>query len=545
MEYDQIDKKKEHKGIDILNEDELAHIFSYLSIKDRLTCEGVSRFWKLTILDSWCFFKKLDLSNATWGLQPKKNGRRLPIIKTCSINQVLRRCGKYLTAIDFMPLRTRYNMMHYYSVFSEKHNDDSCNCVLMAIANNCINLKYLNVAICCVKGFKSVASKCGILNELHLTSYCRDENLNSVTNLLILNNIKTLSSISLNSFPLTEMLFSKMLHPLRRIRLDFCYDYNNEGEKCIKTIMENTPFLEEVKVHGTSLNATDFIKMIARKDLSVLDLTSFYCVEVEKNFTNLFSKLRNLKTLRLDYVASLNGSCLSKLQFKNLYELHLKYCTNFDPKNLNCLKFFNNLRILSLHQIKNAQFYLSNNVSYCSNLLQLEIVDVECSLRTTCGQHLITHLKKLKELTIHEYQRGIIVNGVSTRENVNYFNSKDLLTNIGNHLEDLVKLSLSLRNLEDINLSCLQSNKNLKCLDLNYIPNITGTGLKNNLEILSCIGCKNLNTYNLVHFTKTAKDLQLLNIYACENVDCQKLEQASYNCNKCDRNQKFFLSHNR
>ncbi|KAI4493506.1 hypothetical protein M0804_001682 [Polistes exclamans] len=136
-------------SIDVLNDDCLKHIFLYLPIMDRIAIERVCKRWKDVSKKSWYNVKKLDLSNHTWGIlsHDKK-------INTSDLRQVLLRCGRFVTQIDFpykYPTLTRSTLSIIAKLCPNLEIVDFSGIEMSSsgvelFSDNCTNIKKLTLA---------------------------------------------------------------------------------------------------------------------------------------------------------------------------------------------------------------------------------------------------------------------------------------------------------------------------------------------------------------------------------------------------------------
>ncbi|XP_014230117.1 putative RNA-binding protein EEED8.10 isoform X1 [Trichogramma pretiosum] len=267
-----------------LNDDCLVHIFSFLPIVDRVRSERVCRRWRVLTQYSWHSFKRIDLSNSTWGI----NSEIHPIeVDTPILRKVLLRCGRYLTHIDF-------------SSFGKKLSKST----LTVIGHCCSNLQSVDVTGLDVSpaGVKALASSCEQLTEFslgHCSSSCdpdlstlfsKNKKLKSVK--LSQNGSTGKCFLSLTGESLEELVvekcpnispchFSKAIQSftnLKTLIIDKCVSFNDQVVKAISTHGKNI----------STLNLCDYYPMISKEvmpqlasleNLEVLDISQNYLVQ--------------------------------------------------------------------------------------------------------------------------------------------------------------------------------------------------------------------------------------------------------------------------
>ncbi|KAK2587325.1 hypothetical protein KPH14_003042 [Odynerus spinipes] len=142
--------------IDALNDDCLMHIFLYLPIIDRIVIERVCKRWRAVSQESWRTVKKLDFSSDTCGFSQKHI-----LISTANLREVLIRCGRFLTHIDFSET---YHFLNRTALLITSRFCPNLQTVditklhvfasgIMSLAKNCKNIKELSL------GYSSISDR--------------------------------------------------------------------------------------------------------------------------------------------------------------------------------------------------------------------------------------------------------------------------------------------------------------------------------------------------------------------------------------------------
>ena len=132
-----------------LNEDSLISIFNYLSIKDRIKIERVSKIWKEIVKKSWTKMKILYVEPQFLGFKPFGKNHQYPKISKKMIKEVLKRCGKYINKIDCT---------------------DSFGCQLTLVAQNCPNIQSIICQEASKKGLEKLSKNIQSLSEFSIYS---------------------------------------------------------------------------------------------------------------------------------------------------------------------------------------------------------------------------------------------------------------------------------------------------------------------------------------------------------------------------------------
>ena len=98
-----------------LDEYSLSHIFRYLPIADLVRIERTCKSWQEIAKRSWANLKTLTVNPRKFGLRIFGNEHRYPGINEYVVEEVLKRCGKYLKEFnaqginfDFTSLVSKY-----------------------------------------------------------------------------------------------------------------------------------------------------------------------------------------------------------------------------------------------------------------------------------------------------------------------------------------------------------------------------------------------------------------------------------------------------
>ncbi|XP_058794527.1 putative RNA-binding protein EEED8.10 isoform X1 [Phymastichus coffea] len=269
-----------------LNDDCLMHIFSFLPIADRVKIERVCKRWKVVSQSSWRTFKKLDLTQATWGFTLSNQGPRE--IYTSSLRKALLRCGQFLTHIDL-------------SNFAEKLSKST----LTVIARFCPNLLYIDITGLGVSpaGIKSLTASCSNIVEFNLgpcSSQCDPDLSLLFSNNKKLRRVKIFKNFingkSLMSLPETiEAIsigecsnvsprhFCKAIETFKNLRylsLDNCVNFDDQTVEVIALCADTLKELH-LREYFPVMSGRSLTRISVLVNLEVLDLSRNACVSDE------------------------------------------------------------------------------------------------------------------------------------------------------------------------------------------------------------------------------------------------------------------------
>ena len=134
--------------IEILNDDILIEIFSYLSLTNRIRIERVCKKWKDLSKYSWSKVKKLEINPNFSGVNAFQANQKYPEIGEEIVNGVLRRCGKFLKEIVIKL--------------------DNLDCQLSTVAAYCPNIETIICENASIKGLEKLVENCKNISALHV-----------------------------------------------------------------------------------------------------------------------------------------------------------------------------------------------------------------------------------------------------------------------------------------------------------------------------------------------------------------------------------------
>ncbi|XP_043501009.1 F-box protein SKIP2-like [Polistes fuscatus] len=268
--------------IDVLNDDCLMHVFLYLPIMDRIAIERVCKRWKDVSKKSWYNVKKLDLSNHRWGIL--SHNKR---INTSDLRQVLLRCGRFLTQIDFP---------YEYRTLTRS--------TLLIIAKLCPNLEIVDFSgiELSSSGLELFSDNCTNIKKLSLAFYTSSSSNTIDRDLTILFHMsKRLTYVSLREISILgkclEYLSSDTLEELVLISC------NNITGRYFINALENLKNLKRLVINKGSFFASVLLEEMAKYctnlqhfELTNVDFSAFYYRD--SNILPL-TKFVNLETLKL------------------------------------------------------------------------------------------------------------------------------------------------------------------------------------------------------------------------------------------------------
>ncbi|OXU27874.1 hypothetical protein TSAR_002554 [Trichomalopsis sarcophagae] len=286
-----------------LNDDCLMHVFSFLPIADRVKVERVCRRWLNVSQESWRTFKKLNLTQTTWGFQCETYGLRE--IDTPTLRKVLLRCGQFLTHIDF-------------STFAEKLSSST----LTVVGRNCPNLQGIDVTALCVSpaGIKSLTENCSNIMEFSL-GHCSSSCDNDLSNLFSKN--KKLRYLKLVHNSITgKCLLSLPVESIETIILEECTNISPCHFFNVVPTFEKLHTLSLEKCVSFNDQAVKAISLCS-KSLKVLRLCDYYPM-IKLNTMSQLAELVNLESLNVSLNVLIQDKFLTVIgtQCKQLTTCH-------------------------------------------------------------------------------------------------------------------------------------------------------------------------------------------------------------------------------
>ncbi|OXU24554.1 hypothetical protein TSAR_007440 [Trichomalopsis sarcophagae] len=286
-----------------LNDICLIHIFSFLSIPERIRIQRVCKRWQEVSALVWCDIKKLEIGEKYFGFF--NNSLKCEKIDLRIVKQVLRMCGPCLTHIQLN------------SVEDSKHYVATNKKLLILVKELCPNLKSIDFSFSiCRRSMKFIADNFTNLRQCSIV-HVRNK-LDDLLSIFLLRS-KNLESINLNSF---NTKGSCML------------DLSTETIKHI-TLSDCNLFLPENLNHVCCYISVTYRKLIWRTYMNVHALETLSIIYSRKLIANLDTILRlapeqsNLKTLKIQSRHRLygNGKTINLSyvhKFTNLHTLELQ-----------------------------------------------------------------------------------------------------------------------------------------------------------------------------------------------------------------------------
>ena len=470
-----------------LNYDCLIQIFNHLTVVDRIRIERVSKQWQEIAKKSWNGVKILKKPTSL-GF---KSGM-LPKVNDYMLEEILKRCGKYLT-----------------NAYFEYHFK------LSLIVNYCPNIQ----SILCVGASKEnleILSR----NAQNLSTFSFRQNPDhhedyedSLANLF--SKSKNLKDLSLQCDRMKGYCLLELpLEEMTTIVIVFFNEELNMFEENLVNALKKTAKLNTLCIRD--IINVGIIAAIASSrctNLTKLDLISWNnrLENVDKQLAKIFHCNRNLKFiyLRLNY-SDMTGECLLSLNKSSVEEIKL-FGSSFPDFQvvflIKSLPTFKNLHYLKLSGLRNQSMReseISKCIRSCLNLKTLELSEV--GNNHDSPEILIKSISELKNL--ESLSLGQIL-------------STNFCDYISANLLKLKVLTLKCcRNLSDIDLELLHELPNLEVLDICFNSNITGLGIRrlSNLKKLSCFYCKNLEDEGLIKLLKCVTNLEYLDLRKCDKI---------------------------
>ncbi|XP_015175842.1 PREDICTED: F-box protein SKIP2-like isoform X2 [Polistes dominula] len=320
-------------SINVLNDDCLIHIFLYLPIMDKIAIERVCQRWKDVSKKSWYSVKKLDLSNHTWGILSDYKK-----INTSDLRQVLLRCGRFLTQIDFP---------HKYPSLTRS--------TLLIIAKLCPNLEIVDFSgiELSSSGLELLADNCTNIKKLSLAFYPCSSSLIDKDLSLLFRMCKRLTSVSLREMRISgKCLGFLSSDTLEELVLTAC---NNITPRHFINVLENQKNLKKLVIN----KSTFFIGVL-------LEAMAKYC-----------TNLQQFELTNVDFC---------EFYYRDSNILHLTKFVNLETLILSTNNFVDNFLLIAL-------------ASTCTKLTYLDIEN--CNKVTDTGLQAVATLPKLETLIIN------------------------------------------------------------------------------------------------------------------------------------------------
>ncbi|KAK0158410.1 hypothetical protein PV328_009416 [Microctonus aethiopoides] len=320
--------------INILDNDCLIKIFSYLPIKNRMRIERVCKRWQTVNQQAWSDIKELEIPEAINLLRP------FPMkieTKERAVKKLLLRCGRFLNKLKFKTNARLYRLD-----------------IMSIIGEHCSNLQCLTLSLNNHSKFdlKALCLNLHKLERLELSGLNQKNFQDAFLRRLSTNTMKELSL----------RIEERGYHLLTDCRIQITW----AGATGIKN-MKN---LWKLELYGFSFKA-DKLKLIVWNE-SITHLSLENC-SFEKCI-NLVANFRGLKYLNLSSVVAVNNDFLIKLaeNCTELEELNIEYCSDVTNNGINAvfkLKKLTTLIINELHEVTDTVLrkFIALKVLHCRN----------------------------------------------------------------------------------------------------------------------------------------------------------------------------------
>ncbi|KAK0077180.1 hypothetical protein PV325_004317, partial [Microctonus aethiopoides] len=332
------DKSLSLPTINILDNDCLIKIFSYLSIKDRTRIERVCKRWQTVTQHAWSDIKELQIPAALNFI-----GSHSVKINTTerALDKLLLRCGRFLNKLKF------------------KNNDTHCRIdIIPLIAKHCHNLQCLTI-------YLNDESNPDMTWALHNLYQIERLELFGINQKFIDVCIKELSTNSMKELSLSSNLYG---YPNARPSIQI----TSEGAFVILT-MKN---LWKLELNQFSFKEDELELIVCNESITYLSLEN---CDFE-NCINLIANLRRLKYLNLSNVVAVNDYFLIELAANctELEEINIENCRNVSNDGITAvfkLKKLTTLIIDELH-VTDTVFsgFVALKVLHCRNCVYVSDV---------------------------------------------------------------------------------------------------------------------------------------------------------------------------
>ena len=496
--------QKNTRNIEELSDEVLSIILSKLSFIDRSRCERISTRWQIVARDlSWSKVKFLDFNKINLGRNTQ--GRKIDIE---NLEFILKRCGKYLENISFVPLEpnlssTQTNSGVVDTLSKVEKNIFDNICPYEMIASHCSSrLKNLNIRYKFKEsGLSLLAETCTNLTNLSILASPKEEQRHwekNLENLIEANkNLKHLEIHMEN-----ELMTGNFL-----LKLPF-------------ESIESLVFRQDSRIILCNICNVQFWENLTTCIIKCKNLKKFVFEGMFVNVDKLLIPLKNTKNLNCLKLINNSNKGLMNTEVRlfneiftnnfNLKSLHLRNVGFYISESIQCLNP-NTLEELFLFGMENnfSEKYLEKLINLCS----LEIIAIpsfnlwKIDDATGNVKPLFPNLKILKIRS-----SNISLNVVSNSNKcISLFTKLESL-NLSGHYSILFKpvdgplinlscLSLTYNNISDIQLQIISEKlPNLKSFFMYYCNNITGEclGYFKNLVFLLCFSCPLMTYENLI-----------------------------------------------
>ncbi|KAK0077182.1 hypothetical protein PV325_004319 [Microctonus aethiopoides] len=293
------DKSLSLSAINILDNDCLIKIFSYLPIQDRMRIERVCKRWQTVNQQAWSDIKELTF--------PLDFPGSSIIISTDerALEKLLLRCGRFLNKLEF------------------KNNDIYCRFdIIPLIAKHCHNLQCLILHL----NFNSSPDMTWLFLNLHKIERLKLFRLNRK---FLDASLKKLPTNSMKELSLSTDLFG-------HVRAISCIQITSEGALVIQT-MKN---LWKLELNRFYFEAYELKLIVCNESITYLSLENCYfdkCI-------NLIANFRGLKYLNLSNVVAVNDDFLTKLAANctELEELNIQNCRDVTNNDSGAIELLEN-----------------------------------------------------------------------------------------------------------------------------------------------------------------------------------------------------------
>ena len=395
--------------INILNADCLAKIFGYLNCAERIRVERVCRSWQdVAFHFSWEKTFTLDLEPIILGAKPVGKGHGLPEISCQIVEELLKRCGKYLKHI---------------TCYFEKSNAEDGGDTLGVIADYCRGIRSISCYTATVSGITKLASNCRNLekfsvdvpiHDFHDTQvYDEFRMIDLALSLLFLNN-KNLTKLKLESRPQLRGTCLKHL-PMKMINdlcvSNFIFDFSKCYMKSLAILASEAVNLQKLDITVTFTQERKILYALSNcKNLTSITLLLNVAVDrLDQYLSRIFKSNVHLKEIDIEDTDSnfFTGESLRELKIRKIEKLHLSIleCTEEQPylSEILCGK-----ASLSLEHMRSLAVFVASDsfscillkaISFCKNLKCLRLKMLTKLQENFAAS--ISCLRDLEDLRIH------------------------------------------------------------------------------------------------------------------------------------------------
>ena len=460
----------------------LIEIFKNLPLSDRITVERVCKNWQIVAKQSWYQLKALCMDPKVLGFKTSIGGARKCFADNYALQQVLNRCGKYISTIDV-------SMIHY--------------CALSLIAQLCKSLKILYCCNVSARGTYDLSNNCENLEKIVITGTVTD--ISQISLHQLFSKATKLRDICLQNYvgsgecftklPLNQMLSIKIGH----IDID-----------CSTRTISKTKLLKEFACTNVQRGLITTMSNVC-VDLTKIDLKADPLInshDIDSALSCLFNSNKNLRSLTLRSFENMTGHCFFSLNKQVVDEIVLISSENVKKNYLkDSFSSFDKLTKLELRYVNKFKLgRIADCIFECQNLKRLSL-DYFRQYSTKSLIKSISNTRELEELELAHFNNSRI--------------EKSFTDYVSFNLEKLKILTLRrCKGLTENHLINICKLTNIQVLDVSGNVNLDGFSFRNfrKLREMYCSYCPCITNDILSKFIQRADNLNVLDIAGCRKI---------------------------